>query len=176
MRAPRGRAAGGQIMRKTIALWVAALAVAAASALATETPKQAGPYDPTLDGVKQLEAAAQRAATGNRRLLVIVGGNWCKWCRALDGVVHDSAQLRDELAAHWEVVHLNWSKENKNAPAMKRLGHPEELGFPAFVVASPKLEVLQRQETGRFEKVDADRLGYDTRSLLAVLKEWEPAK
>ena len=163
-------------MRKTIAPLLAALAVAAASALAADAPKQAGPYDPSLDGVKQLQEAARLAAAQHRRVLVIVGGNWCKWCRALDGVLHESAQLRDELDRRYEVVHLNWSKENKNAAAMKRLGHPEELGFPSFVVATPALEVLIKQETGRFEKVDADRLGYDTATLLEFLKEWDTKK
>ena len=162
-------------MKKRVAAWAAAAAVVAAASLASDAPKQAGPYDPSLDGWKQLQGAAQRAAAENRTLLVIVGGNWCKWCRILDGVVHDDAALKEELAARYEVVHLNYSKENTNGKAMKRLGHPEELGFPAFVVVSSKLEVLRKEETGQFEHAVDDRLGYDTAKLLAFLKQWERA-
>lgn len=162
-------------MRRMSAPWVAALAVAATSALASDAPKQAGPYDPSLDGWKQLQGAAQKARADNRPLLVVVGGNWCKWCRALDRVADENAELRSELAAHYEVVHLNWSKDNNNTKAMKRLGRPERLGFPAFVVLSVKLEVVHTQASDSFESPDPGHPGYDAAKLLAFLKKWDQA-
>lgn len=35
-----------------------------------------GPYDPSADGLQELQAAAARAAGGNKRILAMVGGNW----------------------------------------------------------------------------------------------------
>jgi thiol:disulfide interchange protein len=163
-------------MKRVIALWVVAVAACGGCALAGAAPNSAGPYDPSLDGWKQLQSAAQNASAEKRRVLVIVGGNWCKWCRALDRLLGENAELRDEVAAHFELVHLNWSKENRNGKAMKRLGNPEELGFPSFVILSPKLEVLHAQDSGSFENPDHDTPGHDPAKLLAFLKQWETAK
>ncbi len=35
-----------------------------------------GPYDPAIDANEQLKAAGQQAQATNRRVLVMVGGNW----------------------------------------------------------------------------------------------------
>ncbi len=160
-------------MRRITLVGILVLVAVTAAVRASDAPKQAGPYDPSLNGWKQLQEAAQRASADGRRVLVIVGGNWCKWCRALDRQMGENAELRDELSAHFELVHLNWSKENKNSRAMKKLGHPEELGFPAFVVVSGTLEVLRVQESSAFENPDKASPGYDPSRLLAFLKKWE---
>jgi len=108
--------------------------------------------------------------------LVVVGGNWCKWCRALDSLMVVNAELKGEIAAHYELVHLNWSKENKNAEAMAHLGNPEALGFPSFVVLSPKLKILHTQDSGSFENPDRNKPGHDPAKLLAFLKQWDGSK
>ncbi len=73
------------------------------------------------------------------------------------------------------VVHLNWSKENKNATAMEKLGHPEQFGFPVFVVLSPDLKVLHIQESGSLETHDRQHPGHDPAKLLAFLRGWDGA-
>jgi hypothetical protein len=55
---------------------VATLALAAA-ALASGCARSDGRiYDPRADAARQLEAAARRAAAGNKRVLAIIGGDW----------------------------------------------------------------------------------------------------
>lgn len=132
----------------------------------------AAPYNPSLDGWKQLQAAGKTAAADNKRILVIVGGNWCKWCRALDGLMSEDSALRAELG-NYQVVHLNYSKENKNPEAMAHLGNPEKLGFPSLLVLSPKLQVLHTQSTEVFETGDPAKPGHDPAKLLAFLKRWD---
>ena len=132
----------------------------------------AGPYDPSLDGWKQIQSAGTRAAAGGKRVLVIVGGNWCTWCRALDRLMREDPALRAEVERRFEVVHLNWSKENKNPEAMTRLGSPDKLGFPSLVVLSPALAVLKVQSSGVFETRGA-KPGHDPAKLLAFLKSWD---
>jgi len=131
------------------------------------------PYDPSLDGWRQLEAAGKAAAADDKRILVIVGGNWCKWCRALDGLLSEDAALRTELG-RYEVVHLNYSEENKNPEAMAHLGNPEQLGFPSLLVLSPKLQVLHTQSSELFEAGDPTKPGHDPTKLLAFLRRWSP--
>jgi len=128
-------------------------------------------FDPSLDGWKQLQAAGKAAAADNKPILVIVGGNWCKWCRALDRLMSEDAALRGELG-NYEVVHLNYSKEDKNPEAMTHLGNPEQLGFPSLLVLSPKLQVLHTQSSGVFETGDPTKPGHDPAKLLAFLRRW----
>jgi len=145
----------------------------AAIAVAANAPGTA-PYDPSLDGWKQLQAAGKTATVENKRVLVIVGGNWCKWCRALDGLMSEDSGLRAELGKY-QVVHLNYSKENKNPEAMAHLGKPEKLGFPSLLVLSSKLHVLHTQSSEVFETGDPTKPGHDPAELLAFLRRWSRA-
>ena len=153
-----------------------ALFAVGAVAAAADAPAPAGPYDPSVDGWAQVKAAAGHAKLDGRRVLVVVGGNWCKWCRALDRLMSENPDVKAEIGARWELVHLNWSKENKNAEAMAHLGDPDKLGFPSLVVVSPKLAVLHTQDSGAFENPDHTHPGHDPAKLLAFLKQWDGAK
>lgn len=159
-------------MRTTARLLVAGLLVAE---IALSAAPAGGPYDPSVDAWQQLEAAGRRAAGDGHRILAVVGGNWCKWCRALDGLMASDPALRGELASHWDVVHVNVSKENKNPAAMERLGNPDKHGFPVLVVLSPSLEVLHTQETSALE-ADGGAVAHDPAKVLAFLEEWASAR
>ena len=150
---------------------IAALAVATAAFAAGPAN---GPYDPSLDGEKQLQQAGAQAKAGGKRIFVVVGGNWCKWCRALDGLMSEDSALRAELGKY-QVVHLNYSKENKNPEAMAHLGKPEKLGFPSLLVLSSKLHVLHTQSSEVFETGDPAKPGHDPAKLLAFLRRWSKA-
>jgi len=150
------------------------VALLAATVGALACARAGGPYDPALDGWKQLQSAGRKAAAEHRRVLVIVGGNWCKWCRALDRLMSENSALQAGLASY-EVVHLNYSKENKNPEAMARLGNPDKLGFPSLLVLSPQLQVLHTQSSDVFETGDPAKPGHDPVRLLAFLQTWAAA-
>ncbi len=134
-----------------------------------------GPYDPGADAWKDVQQAAQRAAASHRNVLVVVGGNWCPWCRALDRLMTTDAAVKDAVASGFELVHVNYSKENKNPEVMERLGHPEKNGFPVLVVVSPGLEVLHTQRSDVLEKGTAKNPGHDPAKVIAFLHQWAPA-
>jgi thiol:disulfide interchange protein len=148
-----------------------ALVLLAGIAVAASAPGTV-PYDPSLDGWAQLQAAGKKAVAENKRVLVIVGGNWCKWCRALGRLMAGDTALKAELG-RFEVVHLNYSKENKNPEAMAHLGKPDKLGFPSLLVLSPKLKLLHTQSSEVFETGDPTNPGHDPAKLLAFLERWD---
>jgi thiol:disulfide interchange protein len=158
-------------MRHLAALVAGLMCLAAVAGAATDAPA-AAPYDPTVDGWKQLEAAGQQAAASGKRMLVVVGGNWCKWCRALDRLMTTDPRLESELS-RFVVVHLNYSKENKNPEAMAKLGNPDKLGFPSLLVLTPQLQVLRAQSSEIFETGDPAHPGHDPAKILAFLERWE---
>lgn len=142
----------------------------------TAVTPTAGPYDPKADAAADLKAAGARAGASGKRVLAVVGGNWCGWCRALDRLMHEDPKLKAVLDGGFELVHVNYSKENKNEAVMTSLERPDELGFPALVVLSPTLEVLTKQETERFENPDKKHPGHDPARVAEFLRAWLPKK
>ena len=82
--------------------------------------------------------------------------------------------MRDEIERRFVVVHVNYSKENKNATVLEKLGNPDKLGFPVLVVLSPALEVLHTQETGSLETGDPKTPGHDPGRVVAFARSWGP--
>ncbi len=80
--------------------------------------------------------------------------------------------IKAELAADYEVVHVNFSRENKNLETMERLSNPEKVGFPALVVLSSELTVLHIQESGSLQIEEDGRVGHDPGRVLTFLREW----
>ena len=83
--------------------------------------------------------------------------------------------MRRELEMGFEVVHLNYSKENRNEAVMERLGNPEKLGFPVLVVLSPALAVVHTQESGSLEGGSPGSVGHDPEKVIAFLRAWSVA-
>jgi len=141
----------------------------ASAALAAE------PYDPGADAWGELEHAAATARAEDRLVLAVVGGNWCRWCRALDRLMREDHAVRAAIDARFVVVHVNSSKENRNQEVLERLRRPDKLGFPVLVVLSPDLEVLRQQSTEGFETGDPGNPGHDPAKLAAFFSSWIPA-
>ncbi|MCB1049374.1 MAG: thioredoxin family protein, partial [Acidobacteria bacterium] len=80
--------------------------------------------------------------------------------------------LKAELAKDFVLVHLNYSKENKNPQAMAQLGYPQRFGFPVWVILDGKGNRLHTQESGALET--PGEKGHDPEKVLAVLKGWSP--
>lgn len=159
---------------------VPALAAPPATPALAPTPAApaplAGPYDPRADAAADLKAAGGRAKERGKRVLAVVGGNWCSWCRALDRTSKEDPAVAAALARGFEVVHVNYSRENTNGAVLGRFGATEKTGYPYLVVLSPDLAVLKLQETGSLEQPDKKHPGYDTAALVAFLDAWAPGK
>ena len=76
-------------------------------------------YDPAIDGEMQIARAQLEAQRTKRKLLLIVGGKWCGWCRVLDQTFQRNpatSELRDKI---FIVAHINVTEENDNECALK---------------------------------------------------------
>ena len=127
-------------------------------------------YDPSVDGIKQLNEVVAKAGTENKHVLVQVGGNWCPWCVRFNKFCTETPVVDSLLKSDFIVIHLNYSKENKNLSSLERLGYPQRFGFPVLVVLNGKGERLHTQDSGYLEK---DK-GYDTTKVVTFLKNWTP--
>jgi thioredoxin-related protein len=123
-------------------------------------------FDPQRDPAKDLTAAVAQARQEHKRILLDVGGEWCIWCHRLDDVIAKEQGLHQYLAAHYVVVKVNFSEENKNQAFLK--GFPAIPGYPHLFVLDQDGHLLHSQSTGDFESGK----GYDPKAFEAFLHKW----
>jgi thioredoxin-related protein len=123
-------------------------------------------FDPTRDAAADIKAAISEATRTHRRILLDVGGEWCIWCRRLDSLYASHKNLADYVTAHYVVVKVNYSKENKNESVLSK--YPKIPGYPHYFVLESDGTLLHSQDTGALEAGK----GHDPAKVLAFLKKW----
>ncbi|HXC17056.1 MAG TPA: thioredoxin family protein [Holophagaceae bacterium] len=149
------------------AMMASPVAAQAPGGAATTAPKvAAGPFDPTRDSARDLEAAKAEAHKSGRRILLDVGGNWCSWCRLMDKWFTEHAAAREARDKAFVVVPVNFSPENKNEAFLGQF--PKVDGYPHFFVLDADGKLVRDQSTGDLE----DGRGYSEAKMTAFIKEW----
>jgi thioredoxin-related protein len=128
-------------------------------------------YDPTLDGMKQLNEAIVQAKTVGKHVLVQYGGNWCPWCIRFDAFCKADTAISKVVNNNYIPVKLNYSPENKNDAANEFLGNPTRFGFPVFIIIDGKGKVIHIQDSGLLE----EGKGYNKEKVIRFFSNWTAA-
>ncbi|HUA16762.1 MAG TPA: thioredoxin family protein [Verrucomicrobiae bacterium] len=127
-------------------------------------------YPADADAHAEIREAEERAAKQHKRLLLVVGANWCFDCHVLDLAFH-SPQLQPILAANYEVVHIDIGPDGKkNTDVLQQFNASTDKGVPALVVAESDGKVVFSQRNGEFE----DARGLTPDALAEFLNKWKP--
>jgi Thioredoxin-like len=124
-------------------------------------------YDPQADPYEQYQAAIAEARAHHKLVLVIAGGDWCRWCHVLNRFVTRNSDVATALKDTFVVVKVYVGDENFNEFFFSQL--PPARGAPHFWVISPERKVLASQSTGAFEH---GRNGYDKQEFLQFVGRW----
>lgn len=127
-------------------------------------------YDTSASAMKQIDSLITLAKQTNKHVFLQIGGNWCKWCRKFAAFSAENQAIDSLFKADYVVGHINYSKENKNPEAMKRLGFPQRFGFPVFVILDGEGNRLHTQNSAYLESGE----GYDNEKVAEFLKHWRP--
>ena len=125
-------------------------------------------YDPKADPFEQYQDAVAQAEAQHKLVLVIAGGDWCRWCHVLNRFVTGNADVEAALEDAFVVVKVYVGDENYNEFFFSQL--PEARGAPHFWIISPDRSVLDSQSTGPFEH---GRDGYDKGEFLQFVQKWK---
>jgi thioredoxin-related protein len=126
-------------------------------------------YDMNLDPAAAVDAARTQAQRDGRKVLVVLGGNWCQWCLSLDDVMRNHEEVRAQLGKHFVVVKLDSAKAKALDEAW---GKPTRFGVPVLVFLDANGNPKHVQETGPLERWQGRILAHDPDRLIAILKRW----
>lgn len=130
-------------------------------------PTYSTTYDPKRDAFKDGAAAVKLATETNRRILIELGGNWCKWCHIMDDFFDKNPDIKQQLHETFVMLKINVSDANNNAEFLKSF--PKPLGYPHMYVSEYDGSVLWSQDTAEF--VSSGQ--YTRESFLAFFKRWK---
>jgi thiol:disulfide interchange protein len=125
-------------------------------------------YDAARDPAADLALTLERAMAEHKTVLLIVGGEWCIWCKIFTNYVASNEAVRGELLEDYLIQKVNFSRESPNEAFLS--AYPEAKGYPYFIMLAPDGSLLTGQETGSLE----DGRSYDQEKVLAFLKTWAP--
>jgi thioredoxin-related protein len=125
-------------------------------------------YDPSLDGMKQINEAVNIAKAQGKHVLIQYGGNWCSWCIKFDAFCKADTAISRIIAASYVPVKLNYSPENKNDAANEFLGNPARFGFPVFIIMEGRGKVIHIQDSGLLEEGQ----GYNKVKVTGFFRNW----
>jgi len=127
-------------------------------------------YYPGADAALQVQDAVDRANIGNKHVILMIGGNWCRWCLMFEKFRLENAKVDSAVTAGFIWQHVNYSKENRNAALLSKLEFPQRFGFPVFVVLDGNGKRLHTQNSAYLEEGE----GYSESKVLEFLRHWGP--
>lgn len=129
-----------------IRAFVAAMLALALTACASVPQTAAAPhpearvYAAEADASADVEAALARAAASGKRVLLVMGANWCHDSRALAGWL-ETPRFAALVAEHYELVFVDvgmpQTGEGRNLEIAARFGLKEFKNTPALIVLTP---------------------------------------
>lgn len=136
----------------------------------TTAPSHTALFDPSRNAAEDVRLAVAEADSSGKRILLDVGGNWCKWCKMLDAFFGTNPKVAAFLHDNFVVVKVNFSKENDNKELLSK--YPKVPGYPHFFILESDGSLLHSQDTGVLEQGK----GYDADKIMAFLKQWTKKK
>ena len=125
-------------------------------------------FDPARDPKTDLEKAIKAAATGNKNIIIDLGGEWCGWCVFMDKFFVQNPELAKIRDDNFVWVKVNYSEENKNTAFLA--AYPAAAGYPHLYVLDQTGKLLHSEDTSVLEMGK----GYDPVKFAEFLKEWSP--
>lgn len=146
-----------------LTLYLLPLLVSAQSPL----PPYSQAYDPARDPFADGRAALKLARETNRRVLIEVGGDWCRWCHVLNKFLAENQDINEQLHRQFVILKVNVSEANDNADFMA--GFPQPLGYPHIYITESDGTIIFSKDTA--ELLENSR--YSVKRFQQFIDKWK---
>lgn len=126
-------------------------------------------YDHEADAERLLAQALVRARAHKQRVLVILGGDWCKWCLTLDSSIASDHALKQLTNNRFVTLKLD---ADAAADLDARWGKPSELSVPVVVLLNPDGKQVHVQSMLPFQTWGGRLLAYDADRIYQAFAPW----
>lgn len=131
-------------------------------------------YDTSADARQDIAQALHDAKSHQQHVLLVLGANWCIWCRRLHATMENDPAVTRLLKQHFVVVRVDVNQRDgkkRNLDVNERYGNPIQHGLPVLVVLDGDGHRLVTQETGALED---GKDAHDPAKVAAFLAKWAP--
>jgi hypothetical protein len=116
-------------------------------------------FDEKADADTAVNAALARARASGKRVIIIMGANWCHDSRALAGWFH-TPRFAAMLGAKYEVVYVDAGMPQRRGQArnqhlIKRFKGKKQQGTPYVMVLSPDGKLLNRDDARSWRNAES---------------------
>ena len=115
------------------------------------------PFDETRDAAADVDAALAAASASGKRVLLVLGGNWCHDSRGLAAkfAAPDLSQIID---ASYELVWVDVGYRDRNLDIPKRFNAPDLIGTPTILILTHDGMLANRQSVHDWRNADSRTL------------------
>jgi len=124
-------------------------------------------YEKQRNPHTDLSSSMQKAEKSGKKILMVVGGEWCKWCGQLDNFLDDHEKVAEMFYGSFEVVRVYYG-EGISAEGKSLLTQfPPPKGTPHFYLLDSKAKLLKSIDTGYLER----GYSYNKKKFVAFVEE-----
>lgn len=124
-------------------------------------------YDEAANAKEEVATAIGWAKDEHKRVLVVLGANWCGWCRALDRLFVLDEKVAALVNRSYVLVKVDVGRMTKNLDLAASWGADPKKGIPLIVILDGAGKVVKVQPTDALESGKK----YDRAKVMAFLKE-----
>lgn len=124
-------------------------------------------YSASADPFELLDQASEQARRSNQHILIIAGGDWCRWCYVLHDFLNKNARVNQALQEAFVTVKVYYGEQQNNDDFFAQLPPPQ--GYPYFWILSADQQVLGVQDAFVLENGRSD---YDEIKFMLFIKHW----
>lgn len=130
---------------------------------------EARPFEEAADAMAAVDAALARAERADKRVIVVMGANWCHDSRGLAGWFGEP-RFTEMLAAKYELVYVDVGHRDRNLDIGQRFGLKTIKGTPTVLVLSPTGAVLNHKSAPKWR----DAASRDADDIFAYFDQFAP--
>lgn len=182
----------GSVQADQVEIWPAdglltfsgrATVTAASDAAATSPRERQGSfyavsvYDPGRDPNRDLEHTIERARNEDKQVLLVLGGDWCMWCKVLDRAIEGRNAVSSVLSDGYVVMKVDYAEPglantirrpwSRNGKFLRQF--PRPTAFPYLIFLDRNGTVLHSQDLQGMNLGSA----YEGAKLLALFETWD---
>ena len=115
-------------------------------------PKYSTSYDKKANAYEDLTNAMDKAKESNKKILLIAGGDWCKWCGFFDKFLKKNEKVANDFYGSFEVLKVYYGNGiNESAQSLFKQ-FPILKGTPHFYILDKDAKLLESIGTAYLEE------------------------